>query len=102
MPLALIFGKDLVAAGRAYFVLSLCCLILVGVVMCLLVRRIRREPVAPTFGVLAVTYLMLHPGVQLGLERGQSDILMAAMAWPAIFFFTREPTPLSPDARPGH
>ena len=89
VPLALVFGDDLVAAGRFYFILSLGCLVLVGVVMCLLVRRIRDEPVAPPYGFLAVTYLMLHPGIQLGLERGQSDNVIGAMAWLAIFLFAR-------------
>jgi hypothetical protein len=87
VPLALIFDDDLVAAGRVFFILSLGCLVVLGVVMSLLLQRIRNEPVVPTFGFLAVTYLMLHPGIQLGLERGQSDILIGAMAWLAILLF---------------
>jgi hypothetical protein len=90
LPLARIYGEDFVAAGRTFFHISLLCLVGLGVVLWRLLQRIQGEPVSPLFAFVAVTAVTFHYGVQLGLERGQSDILTALLCWGAIFAMAKQ------------
>jgi hypothetical protein len=90
LPLVLIYGKDAIGAARCFFHICLIALLLMGVLTFALVRSVRGLPVSPLFIFLAAAALLTQPGVQLGLERGQSDILTALLCWTAIFFATRQ------------
>jgi len=85
VPLAWVYGPDTVAAGRCFVIISMVLLVGIGLLTWRLVQRARGEPVSPLFAFLAVASLTLQPGVQLGLERGQSDILTSLLCWGAMF-----------------
>jgi hypothetical protein len=90
VPLALIYGTDPVSAGRLFFHLSLGCLGLLAFLTWRLTQRVRDEPISPFFIFMALVALTLQPGVQLGLERGQSDLFAAALCWTAVYLITRD------------
>jgi hypothetical protein len=90
LPLAWLYGADYVAAGRVFFHFSLGFLVLLGGVIWLLLQRIREHAISPLFVFLAITVLVLHFGVQLGLERGQSDNLIALLCWAAVYAMAKQ------------
>ena len=89
LPLALIYGADAVGAGRVMFHISLLCLFGLGFPIWRLLCKLRRESVSPFFLFAAVAPLMLYPGAQLGLERGQADMVTALMCWMAVVLLLR-------------
>jgi hypothetical protein len=89
VPLALWKGADGEAAGRVWFHLSLLALALLALLAWVLARHILDQPLTPAWIPLFFLCLSLNTGVELGLERGQSDILIALLAWAAVAVFTR-------------
>lgn len=93
-PLVLVYGDDLRGAGRAFFVANFLALLLLGVVVGRLVHRALPAPpnAAPTNSasslpavtIFCVAATALHGGALLGLERGNSDALIALASWAAI------------------
>lgn len=89
MPLALVYGADAARAGVAFYWISLASLLGLGAASWWLLRRVRGEDVSPLFVFAAVTVLAFHPGSQLGLERGQSDVVVALLCWAAVLLMLR-------------
>ena len=89
LPLALWKGADYESAGRIWFGLSLVELVLLAVLTWALTRRIMGVPLTPVWIVFVCVCLTLNTGVELALERGQSDIVVAFLAWGAIACFLR-------------
>jgi len=89
VPLVLIYGKDVLGAARAFFHISLIALVVLGVITWRLLAAIRGEPVSPYFALFAVLCFTIHTGMQTGLERGQSDMIIAALSWGAVLAFVR-------------
>jgi hypothetical protein len=90
VPLTLVYGADTVAAGRCWVVISMLCLIGIGLMTWRFVELAGGVTLSPLFVFFAVAALGLQPGVQLGLERGQSDILTCALIWGALLLFIRQ------------
>jgi hypothetical protein len=90
VPLALWKGADWQAAGQVWFRLSLVGLLLLAILAWALAQRVIEESLTPLWIPLFFICLAFNTGVELGLERGQSDILVAVVAWCAVFFFLRE------------
>ena len=95
VPLALLLGADIRLASRVWFGTNLGALVGIALLVVLLIRALRER--APggddvELGVLVLVALALNPGVQLGLERGQSDIHCALFYWGAILLFARGKT----------
>lgn len=89
VPLALIFGADVVAAGRLMFYASLVFLVLLGLLVWRLLLRVRGEPVSFLFVFPATLAIATSSACQLGLERGQSDILIALLCWTAMLLMLK-------------
>jgi hypothetical protein len=92
VPLALIAGKSLMTAARIQFFLTLAVTVLLAIAVLKLVGAV--TPLAQDLraGLLPIIALVLtlNPGTQLGLERGQSDMITAALCWWAAACFQRE------------
>jgi hypothetical protein len=89
VPLALIYGTNVMDAARAFFHISLIALAVLGVITWRLLASIRGEPVSPYFALFAILCFTIHSGMQSGLERGQSDMITAALSWGAVLAFVR-------------
>jgi hypothetical protein len=91
-PLAFWKGADGEAAGRIWFHLNLVALLALATIVWLLARRIgeaRPPPLTPLWIPLFGVCMALSTGVELGLERGQSDIATAVMCWGATVCYLR-------------
>jgi hypothetical protein len=84
VPLAMWKGADWAAAGRIWFHFNLLALVALGAFTWALVRRVVEASVTPVLIAVFCLCLAFSPGVQLGLERGQSDIAMALLCWGAV------------------
>jgi hypothetical protein len=87
VPLALWKGTNWQEAARLWFRFNLLALLALAVLTWALVRRATNLPLTPLWIVLLFAALALNPGTELGLERGQSDILIALLCWAAVFSF---------------
>jgi hypothetical protein len=90
VPLALWKGDDWQGAGRVWFVVNLIALGVLGVLIWALVQRVMAAPFPPIWILAFSTCLALSTGVELCLERGQSEIFTAALCWGAIVCTLRE------------
>jgi hypothetical protein len=82
-------GRDTEAAGRIWFRLSLVEILLLAVIAWSLCRQILGVRLTPMWIPFLFSCLAFNTGVELALERGQSDILAAFLAWCAIASFSR-------------
>jgi hypothetical protein len=91
VPFAKLAGRSFVVAARMHFYFSLIVLVLLCAAWADILQAIM--PLAPelrlTSGLLAMYILGLNAGNQLGLERGQSDLLSAAAVWWSVALFCR-------------
>ena len=85
-PFALVYGEDFRAAGRAWLLVQLAVILGLAFVTARLARRAAGLPATtrPTLVLFCILALVLHGGVLLGLERGQSDAVVALLCWGAI------------------
>lgn len=89
-PLALVYGEDFRAAGRAWLLVHLMALVGLALVTARLAGRAAALPAAtatsarPLVVLFCLVALVLHGGVLLGLERGQADAVVALLGWGAI------------------
>jgi hypothetical protein len=90
VPLALWKGADWQAAGRVWFGINLIALGLLGVLTWALTQRVMAAPFPPIWIFVFSICLALSTGVELCLERGQSEIFTAALCWGAIACTLRE------------
>lgn len=90
VPLAWYFEADVAAASKFMFRFSLGCLALLSVVVWQLVVAARGQNVSALFVFPVGTALTFHPGMQLGLERGQSDLLLSLLCWTAVLAVVRK------------
>jgi hypothetical protein len=91
VPLAWLTGRNFVAATRVQLALSLLCLGWLAFVTLQLLRALVPIERSTAFMVWAlfVFAIGLNPGNQLGLARGQSHLVCAALAWSAVWMFGR-------------
>jgi hypothetical protein len=87
VPLVLWKGTDWQAAARIWFRFSLVALALLAMTTWMLARRILATPLDPLWIPFLFVCLTLNAGVELALERGQSDIQIALLAWGAVACF---------------
>jgi hypothetical protein len=87
VPLALWKGLDTEGAGRIWFRLSLVELLIMSAIAWGLSRTILDLRLTWTWVPFFFICLTLNTGVELALERGQSDVLAASLAWGAIVCF---------------
>jgi hypothetical protein len=91
VPFAILSGRNFDVAARMQFFFSLFLIALLGVAIADLIHAI--TPVGPELRIcialLSMFVLGLNPGNQLGMERGQSDLLTAALCWGAAALFCR-------------
>jgi hypothetical protein len=91
VPFAIISGRNFDVAARMQFFFSLLLLGVLGVVIADLIHQV--TPISPDLRVglalLSVFVVGLNPGNQLGMERGQSDLLTSALCWGAAALFCR-------------
>jgi len=84
VPLAFWKGDDWKSAARVWFRVNLVALGVLGVVTWALLQRVVAAPLSPVWILGFSTCLALSGGVELGLERGQSEIFTAALCWGAV------------------
>lgn len=91
VPFALLSGRHFEVAARMQFFFSLLLLVVLGAAIADLTHKI--TPLGPELRVaialISMFVLGLNPGNQLGMERGQSDLLTAALCWSAAALFCR-------------
>lgn len=91
VPFALISGRSFEVAARMQFFFSLILLAVLGVAIADLIHQV--SPIGPelrgAIALIAMFVLGLNPGNQLGMERGQSDLLTSAFCWVAAALFSR-------------
>ncbi len=88
VPLAWI-THDWMKAGRIWFHLSLLVLAGLAAIAWALLRRLGDPTLSPLWIAVLFVCLALNVGVELGLERGQLENLMACMSWGALLLFVR-------------
>jgi hypothetical protein len=91
VPFAILSGRNFDVAARMQFFFSLILMAVLGAAIADLIHAI--TPLGPELRVaialVGMFVLGLNPGNQLGLERGQSDLLTAALCWSAAALFCR-------------
>ncbi len=91
VPFALLSGRNFDVAARMQFFFSLILMALLGAAIADLIHAI--TPIGPelrvSIALLSMFVLGLNPGNQLGMERGQSDLLTSALCWGAAALFCR-------------
>jgi hypothetical protein len=90
VPLVLWKGADWPAAGRVWFRLSVLELAGLAVLVWALARRAADGAMNTLFIPLFFVCLACNTGTELALERGQSDILVALLAWGSVLCFLRQ------------
>jgi hypothetical protein len=89
-PLTLLSGGHFITVQRLQFGLELICLgVLAWAVLTLAGAVLPLRAAMPALFPIVFLVLALNPGNQLGLERGQSDVITAAFAWGAVIAFQR-------------
>ena len=89
VPLVWWKGTDWGAAAQIWFRLSLVALVVLAVITWTLAVRILGMPLSPMWIPFLLVCLALNTGVEMALERGQSDIVVALLAWGAVACFLR-------------
>jgi hypothetical protein len=91
VPIALLSGCKFDVGVRMQFFFSLLLLGVIGLAIADLVQRITPVPaeLAVAIALISAYVLGLNGGSQLGLERGQSDLLTSALCWTAVALFCR-------------
>ena len=91
VPFALLSGRNFDVAARMQFFFSLILMAVLGAAIADLIHAI--SPIGPelriALALISMFVLGLNPGNQLGMERGQSDLLTAALCWSAAALFCR-------------
>ena len=91
VPFALLSGRNFDVAARMQFFFSLILMAVLGAAIADLIHAI--VPIGPELRValalVSMFVLGLNPGNQLGMERGQSDLLTAALCWSSAALFCR-------------
>jgi hypothetical protein len=91
VPFALLSGRNFDVAARMQFFFSIMLLGVIGAAIADLIHQV--TPISPELRIgLAIASMLvlgLNPGSQLGLERGQSDLLTSALCWCAAALFCR-------------
>jgi hypothetical protein len=91
VPFALLSGRSFEVAARMQFFFSLILIGVLGLAIADLVHAI--TPIGPELRVglalVSMFVLALNGGNQLGMERGQSDLLTSALCWSAAALFCR-------------
>ncbi len=90
VPLAFWKGADWKGAAQVWFALNLIALGVLGALTWALLQRVLAAPFSPIWILAFSTCLALSTGVELGLERGQSEIFAAALCWGAVVLALRE------------
>jgi hypothetical protein len=92
VPLTWLAHGDYQLAMRLQFGVEILCIALLGLFIVRLLGSTVSLPVAVQYALLPglCFALGLNPGNQLGLERGQSDLITAAFGWGAVLAFSRE------------
>jgi hypothetical protein len=91
VPLTLLSGGQFITAQRLQFGVELICLgILAWAVLALAGAVLPLRAALPALFPIVFLVLALNPGNQLGLERGQSDVITAVFAWGAVIAFQRQ------------
>jgi hypothetical protein len=91
VPLVILSGRNLLTAVRLQFILSMLLIVALSFAVTRLLALIvplsheLELALIPSVAII----LGLNPGDQLGLERGQSDLLTAAACWWAVLAFCR-------------
>jgi hypothetical protein len=88
-PLAWWKGADWQAAGRVWFHVTLVGLVGLAALVWSIARRVTEAPLTPLWILVFLATLTLSIAVELGLERGQSDIFSALVCWTAVICFLR-------------
>ena len=89
IPLARWWGGDWESAARVWFHLLLAALAGLVIITWALFRRITQLALTPLWIPVIAGCLILNHGVELGIERGQSDIVTALFCWGAVLCFLR-------------
>lgn len=91
VPIALLSGCKFDVGVRMQFFFSLLLMGVIGLSIADLVQRITPIPaeLAVAIALISAYVLGLNGGGQLGLERGQSDLLTSALCWSAVALFCR-------------
>jgi hypothetical protein len=91
VPFALLSGRSFDVAARMQFFFSLILIGVLGLAIADLIHTVK--PIAPelriAIALISMYVLGVNPGSQLGMERGQSDLLTSAFCWGAIALFCR-------------
>ena len=91
IPLALVAGKDWHLAGRYWLRVNLLLVAALAVVSWMLLRDIVGRDSSPVVLIAFFAIALgLNVGTELGLERGQSDILTAFLGWSAVLAASRD------------
>jgi hypothetical protein len=91
VPLTWLADGDYVVAQRLQFGVELLCIGLLAWCVLTLLGAVVSLPRSTRLGLFPVLCLLLalNPGNQLGIERGQSDLITAALGWCAVVAFQR-------------
>jgi Glycosyltransferase family 87 len=92
VPLALWKGANWEAAARIWFRFNLLGLVALAGLTWAVVRRATETVVTPLWILVFYVCLALNPGMELCLERGQSDAFMGLLCWTAVLCFLRGST----------
>ena len=91
VPIALLSGCKFEVGVRMQFFLSLILMGVIGLAVADLIHTV--VAISPelriTIALISAYVLGLNGGSQLGLERGQSDLLTSALCWSAVALFCR-------------
>lgn len=92
VPFAWLAGRTFLVAARMHFFLSLIVLVLLAAAWAKLLSAISAVTAETRFALamLAGYVFFLNPGNQLGLERGQSDLITATALWWSVALFVHE------------
>jgi hypothetical protein len=91
VPFALLSGRSFEVAARMQFFFSLILMGVLGLAIADLIHAVTpigRE-LRIAIALVSMFVVGLNPGNQLGLERGQSDLLTSALCWGAAALFCR-------------
>jgi hypothetical protein len=89
LPLARWFGADWVPAARVWFHFLLAALFGLAIITRALLRQITQLPLSLLWIPFIAVCIFLNHGVELGIERGQSDIVTSLFCWGAALCMLR-------------
>jgi hypothetical protein len=89
LPLARWWGADWESAARVWFHVLLAALVGLAIITRALVREIRQFSISILWIPFIAVCLILNHGVELGIERGQSDIVTSLLCWGAVLCVVR-------------